>query len=173
MDKQLNNFINQAKDIKMTMEEKSLLRSVLVSLPTSLAVTVKSPYVTKAHFWTFGKALIAACLIIVLSGGSLSYAAEKSLPGELLHPIKTEFNEEVVSMLKIKPEEKLAWQEKRMERRVKEIEELRKRGKFNERAQIQIEKSFDKQIRKVEGLKVKSKIGPQVRADHARKNKRD
>src|SRR3989304_7250564 len=106
MDNKLQNLIDQAKDIKMTTGEKSLLRSALASLPVSV-VPVKSPYAIKSHFSTFGKALVAACLIVVLGGGSLTYAAEKSLPGEFLYPIKTNFNEEVIAITKINPEDKI------------------------------------------------------------------
>src|SRR3972149_7346690 len=170
MDNKLHNFIDKAKDIKLTAGEKSLLRLKLSALPMpSPQVIIKSPYLTRSHFWTLGKALVAACLIVVLSGGSLSYAAEQSLPGEFLYPIKTEFNEEKVATLKRNPQDKIAWQEKRLERRLKEIDELKKRNKLDDRAKIQIEKNFDRQIKKVEGLKVKAKTGPQSRAGNVRK----
>ena len=157
--KELQNFIDQAKSIKMTAEEKSLLRSKLSSLPIPSPLQIaRSPYLAKSHFWTLGKALVAACLIVVLGGGSLSYAAESSLPGQLLYPVKTKFNEEIAAMVKFKPEDKLAWQEKMVERRLKEIEALTERNKLNDRAKIQIEKNLEKHLNKIRKLKKGSNI---------------
>src|SRR3990172_13174837 len=159
MDKELQNFIDKAKNMKMPEKDKLFLRSKLSTLPMpSPLAPVRSPCLSPSHFWTLGKALVAACLIIVLGGGSLSYAAEKSLPGEFLYPVKTEFNEEVISAIKFTPEAKVAWQEKRVGRRLKEIETLTQKHKLNDQARIQIENNLEKHQKKAEKLKRESKI---------------
>jgi hypothetical protein len=154
MDKELQNFIDQAKHITMTSKEKSFMYSKLSALPIPLMTkTIKSPYLTRSHFWTLGKAVIAACLIIVLGGGSLSYAAEGSLPGDLLYPIKTNVNEEIVAAVQFKQADKIAWQEKRVERRLKEIETLEQKHRLNDQLKNQIEKNLVKHRKNIEGLK--------------------
>ena len=156
MDKELQNFIIGAKNIRMTPEERSLLYSKLSSLPIpSPAKIIKSPYLAKSHFWTLGKALIAACLIAVLGGGGLSYAAENSLPGDLLYPVKTNINEEIVSAIQFKQEAKIAWQEKMVERRLKELEDLKQKGKLNDKTKIQFEKHLERNLSNVSELKNK------------------
>ena len=159
MDKELQNFINQAKGIKMTQNERLTLRAKLSSLPIPSPLTpTQSPYLSHSHFWTLGKVLVAACLIVVLSGGSLSYAAEKSLPGDLLYPVKTEFNEELVSAFQLTPKAKIAWQEKRVGRRLKEIETLTQRHQLSDQARVQIENNLEKHQKKAWELKEESKI---------------
>ena len=163
MDKELENFIKQARDIKMTPHEKALLGSKLASLPIPSPVPiVRSPYLTKSHFWTLGKALVAACLIVIIGGGSLSYAAESALPGDLLYPIKTNINEEVISATKFKPADKVAWQEKRVERRLKELEALTRKHDLNDRAKNQIEKNLEKHRKNIEKIKRESNLNDQL-----------
>jgi hypothetical protein len=154
MDKELQNFIDKAKNIKMSGQEKALLRAKLSSLPIPSPVSItKSPYFSRSHFWTLGKAAVAACLIVALGGGSLSYAAENTLPGDLLYPMKVSFNEEVVGAMKLTPEAKIAWQEKRVERRLSEIEALKGRNRLDENKKNQIEKNLNKHEKDIERIK--------------------
>jgi hypothetical protein len=154
MDKELKNFIDNAKNIKMSGQERVMIRAKMASLPIPSPFPVtKSPYFSGSHFWTLGKALVAACLIVVLGGGSLSYAAENTLPGDLLYPMKVSFNEEVIGAMKFTPEAKIVWQGKRVERRLSEIEALKGKNRLDENRKNQIETNLNKHERDIERIK--------------------
>ena len=53
-------------------------------------------------------------LVLVGAGGGVSLAAEGSLPGDVLYPVKVSVNEEVRSALTFSLESKTAWEAKRV-----------------------------------------------------------
>lgn len=61
-------------------------------------------------------------------------AAERSVPGDVLYPVKVSFNEEVREQLAFSGHEKIAWETERVERRIAEARLLAKEGKLTEEA---------------------------------------
>ena len=139
--------LNKAKDIKMTADEKLAIKQSLNTLVKTtcgeLVESIPSPFGLKPHlgqqirspyissFSFFAKGLVLAALILVIGGGSLSFAAEGSLPGDWLYPIKINVNEKAKKLTLKTSEAKIAWQEKRIERRLEELDKLVTDNKIN------------------------------------------
>ncbi len=79
------------------------------------------------HKYMLAGLLIAAILAM---GGGTAVAAENALPGDLLYPLKLRVNEEVREVLSVKPEAKVAWETRRAERRLEEVEKLVEQGRL-------------------------------------------
>jgi hypothetical protein len=82
--------------------------------------------------------LAASLGILAVFSSGVSYAAESSLPGDTLYPIKVEVNEEVQEFFRFTPEAKAEWDLERMARRMAEAEELSTQGKLSEKAKIEL-----------------------------------
>src|SRR5262245_9671331 len=65
-------------------------------------------------------------------------AAERSVPGDVLYPVKLRVNEEVYSQLTLSPYERVQWETRRVERRIAEARLLAKEGKLTEEVEAQI-----------------------------------
>ncbi|MDD4628727.1 MAG: DUF5667 domain-containing protein [Candidatus Peribacteraceae bacterium] len=71
-------------------------------------------------------------LSTLLLGGSLAYAAEGSLPGDFLYPIKVHVTEPIVSQLSVTPQKRTQWDLRVIERRLTEAEALDRRAPSKE-----------------------------------------
>ncbi|MDO8495117.1 MAG: DUF5667 domain-containing protein [bacterium] len=80
---------------------------------------------------------------MLLVGGGISAAAENSLPGDPLFPVKVSVNEQIRSALAISNESQAKLDSKLAQRRLEEAEELASEGKLEGEAQGQIEASFE------------------------------
>ncbi len=63
-------------------------------------------------------------------------AAERTVPGDILYPVKVRFNEEVRSTLTLSTYEKVEWETKRLERRLAEARLLADAGKLTNEVQV-------------------------------------
>lgn len=68
-------------------------------------------------------ALLSLALVLSLGVGT-SYAAENTLPGDILYPVKININEQVQGALAATPQAKADWNAKRVSRRLEEVEAL-------------------------------------------------
>ncbi len=64
--------------------------------------------------------------------------AEKSVPGDMLYPVKTNITEEVRASLTLSPYAKVEWETQRLERRVAEARLLAKEGKLTAETEAQV-----------------------------------
>lgn len=126
------------KEIQMDEIEKTEIRDTLVRFMASHPLPQKrssawfvraqhkilSPYGNNLSR-TMSRFGVGALLLVIICGGSLTYASASALPGDLLYPIKINIKENIEASLQTEPEEKLAWQEKRVERRLNEIKDLK------------------------------------------------
>jgi hypothetical protein len=130
------------KDIVLGKEEKGAMRDVLCAYVKGHPVEreqwpVISPLrVHKSPLWmvrltprSFGA--FALMLSLLLGTGSVSYAAEDALPGDILYSVKVRVNEEVQGVLAVSDEEKVSWAKERAERRVSEASELASQGRLD------------------------------------------
>ncbi len=94
--------------------------------------------------------ILASLVIMVLLGGGVSFAAENSLPGNTLYPVKVKFNEEVRGVLSFGEESKTEWEARRVERRLEEAAELAASGALSSDVSAKIEENFEEHARRVE-----------------------
>jgi hypothetical protein len=84
--------------------------------------------------------MMAAILIGLLCiGGGTSYAAEGSLPGDLLYPVKVNVNENIESALAVSNAAEARLQAKLVEERLVEAEELAARGTLDATASAELQ----------------------------------
>src|SRR3989338_3696021 len=98
----LKKLAHDMKSVRLTEPEKASMRDDLLQFmkehpaPVRAQHNEKDPSETRANlfgsFFTFliprPMPVLAAFLIIAVSGGGISFAAEGSLPGDLLYPVK-------------------------------------------------------------------------------------
>ena len=138
--------------IRMRADERDFLRSQIVSfmeyhpLP---AKTLEKEHIQKhvhipytdifsyIHFTKFQLGSGMGVLLLVLLVGTPALA-EKTVPGDILYPMKIRVNEEVLSQLSFTPYKKVAWETRRVERRIAEARVLAKEGKLTDAVEAQI-----------------------------------
>lgn len=94
---------------------------------------------------TYMQPALAGFLIVLLVGGSTTYAAAEALPGDLLYPIKVSVNEPIVGALAISSEAKAKWNATLAARRLGEAGTLALEGRLTPEARAIIEDNFEKQ----------------------------
>jgi hypothetical protein len=144
----MNNFFEQfknaSKDIRLSEAEKARMRANIFEVAPQPAARVG--YFTVFDFSTLMtmRSAVALVLVFILAGSGSAYAAQGSLPGDLLYPIKISVNERVELALATTPKEKLHTEARLAERRVAEAQALDAQGRLDEATSIEIEKEFDK-----------------------------
>lgn len=125
----MNEFNSQFKNvqnIKLTESEKDLMRMNLRNIINS--TKIESPYEFPSMFMKPVFSVFAAIVLVVIGGTGVSFSAANALPGDFLYGIKVHVNEEVAGVLISSPEQKLIWQEERVQKRILEIHTLAKAG---------------------------------------------
>lgn len=89
-------------------------------------------------------------IIAVVAAGGVGVAAENSLPGDALHTIKVNVNEELRGALTFSAEGKANWEARRAERRLEEFEELSAKGRITADAAAQIKQNFEEHADRVQ-----------------------
>ncbi len=107
--------------------------------------------------------IFAGITILALIGGSTSFAAEGTLPGDFLYPVKVGFNEEVRAIAAFTPEAKADWDVRRAERRLEEAEKLTARGAVSENTNAKIAARFDESAERAEAGIAELEAGGDVR----------
>lgn len=145
-----------ADSIRMRSSEKRELRGRIVAymeyhpLPEevrkkSTKHAVKTPYmnaIPSESFFAFrlgtrqfqSMAVLGALLFVV----GVPTLAERSLPGDILYPMKVMVNEEVRSTLAFSPYAKVEWEAARLERRLSEARLLAQEGRLTEDAERKV-----------------------------------
>lgn len=140
----------------MTRAERSRIRVHLAQLihtekemPVSKEIFSrglrKSPFYR--HFAPFGMRAIAAFVIVLLVASTgVSFAAENTLPGDLLFGVKVNVNEELKSALISNSTAKMKYEKERVVRRVVETETLMKKKALTPARKKDAEAAIKKQI---------------------------
>lgn len=80
----------------------------------------------------------AAAMSFMLALLVVPFAAEQTVPGDILYPVKVQFNEEVRSTLAFSSYEKVEWETKRLERRLAEARLLASEGKLTDEVEAEV-----------------------------------
>lgn len=157
------NIINRLKALKndpemtLSTSERSSMRSRLAECMdtpvTSGGVSrhvqggVPSPY-GLAFLRPLPVGLMGLAAIFLLSGG-VAAAAEGSLPGDFLYPVKIHVTEAVVAYMAPSDEERALWEVARTERRIQEANMILARGETQPEVLAVVEKKIDVQLGRV------------------------
>ncbi|MEM9337043.1 MAG: hypothetical protein AAGA35_04275 [Patescibacteria group bacterium] len=141
----------KSETIRLRASERADLRERLVSymeyhpLPESMKQqkqAVAPQLVTEAYRTisltasVYFRGAVGAIVLFVVVGVPL--IAERSLPGDVLYPIKVQFNEEVRSTLTLSPYQKVEWETERLGRRIAEARLLASEGKLTEEFEAEV-----------------------------------
>ena len=92
---------------------------------------------------------VTAVLIVMVSGGTVA-AAETSLPGDILYPVKVHVTEEVRVALAPTPKARAAIAVERAERRLEEAATLALSGKLTDEVRAEIDANFERHVEDAE-----------------------
>lgn len=115
--------LKNLKNLHLTEAEKGILRA---SVARGIQIARSTPRVSIFHrSLQHGLRIgLSTFLFIVFVGGSVSVVADNSLPGDPLYSFKINVNEEVKGAFLKTPEDKLSWQQARIDNRLNEIKTL-------------------------------------------------
>ncbi|MES2623576.1 MAG: DUF5667 domain-containing protein [Patescibacteria group bacterium] len=143
--------IRDVQNISLTSEEKGSMLSHLTAYAAEHPVQSISLWKTiyiRLRMYKSAYALAFAAVLVII-GGNISYAAEQALPGDLLYPVKIHVNEAVQDAINVTPKASVAWEEKKIERRLDEAKALVQKGKFDFQKKAQVEKEVEKNVRHI------------------------
>ncbi len=122
----MDNLKHEANNIRLTPAEKRQMRAAIFGVP-SLHQPKHSPY----FFFSYQfKMVMAGLLLVVFVGAGTAQAAQGSLPGDILYPIKVSINEKVEVALASSPAAKAVVEAGLATRRVEEAETLSSQGRL-------------------------------------------
>lgn len=124
-----------AHRVALRPEEKNDARAALVAFMDAHPLPTQETPVPAPRWSLFPLPLnlrpipVLLVLILSLSGsGALAYAAEDTLPGDLLYPVKVRVTEPIVAALTFSPRAKVEVQTRFATRRLEEVERLAQKG---------------------------------------------
>ncbi len=115
--------LKNLKKISLNEEERNLMRA------HAARIVMATPVLVTESFFKRGvqhglRIALSSMLFVVFIAGSVSAVANNALPGDPLYSFKVNVNEEVKGLFLKTPEEKVVWQQNRIENRVNEIQTL-------------------------------------------------
>jgi hypothetical protein len=133
-------FKKKADTIRLSASEKDMLFErlsayvayhpvVSASVPAKSTKTLfREPFIEWAMPRRLYRQLVLGCFAFILIG--VPFLAERSVPGDMLYSMKVRVNEEVRASFTSSGYEKVAWETKRLERRIAEARLLAKEGRL-------------------------------------------
>lgn len=143
----MEEIFKNLKKVTLSPEEKASIRRQLITEigPSQMSVW---QWLTNARPWRLA---FASLLIAVGTGSLISLAAEGSLPGSVLYPIKTKINEPVARLFQINsPSTKINFETRLVEKRLIEAETLSSKQELNHPLKDKVKKEVVKQATKAE-----------------------
>lgn len=154
-------LLRETKKISFTTNEKTSIRNTL-----SLFIQ-KNPvrnglenrhrfqihqrsFLTLLNWFEPKTAMPIILVITLLVGATTSYAADESLPGDLLYPLKLHVNEGVRGALTLSAEGRAEWEARILERRLEEAEKLALKGEFNTETRENLESRLEDRVTKIQ-----------------------
>lgn len=102
---------------------------------------------------------LALLLLILVGGGATGVVAEKSLPGDVLYPVKIHINENLESAIALTAKSDAEVSVRQAARRLAEAEQLKEKGKLSSEQSIELKDAFNAEVKLVKEnvAKVRSK----------------
>lgn len=159
----MNNFFENlnkvSKSLSLDKDRKGDIRNELIRYMNSNPIVEKKSQASSSHvfvsfvsFFKIRKTVmvpVMICAILVLGAGT-SYAAEGSMPGEILYSVKVHVNEEVKAALIFDDDDKVAFEINRAETRLAEADDLAASGKLSAEAKTQVEANLNSNKKRIQ-----------------------
>ncbi|MDD2657805.1 MAG: DUF5667 domain-containing protein [Candidatus Pacebacteria bacterium] len=139
----LKKGIRALRRIRLSSLEKEAVLARLMEHVEKHPASVVSPWKIYVSHFRFHYA-VASLLVMVLAGGSVTFAAEGALPGDVLYPVKLNITEPLQGALISGDLPKARFEAKKTLRRLEEAETLAAQGRLNQAAVETVETNFEK-----------------------------
>jgi hypothetical protein len=111
---------------------------------------VRAPAYSRLGFVaTFAKTMPIVLIVSLLVGGSVSLAAQSSLPGDFLYPVKVGVNEKARGLAALSTESQIRWEAALAGRRLDEATELAAKGELDAQAAARVEANFEDHVDRI------------------------
>ncbi|MDP3956867.1 MAG: DUF5667 domain-containing protein [bacterium] len=150
----MNNFEEQLKNVaRHTMLNPERKKEIRANLLRFIEVSE----IVRAHdagrqisqsknsvlsFLTKPMSILLTLALLLGVGGGTSFAAEQALPGDILYPIKVDFNEKVAAAFSVNAEARAQLEAKFAERRLEEASKLASEDRLSANAQTELSARF-------------------------------
>lgn len=160
----LKGIFQKTHDVRLSAEERTQQRDVLLShiqsgeriedtpgrIPQQRSFVVYAVNMVTALYKKPMTTLALTLVIAIAAGSGTTLAAENSLPGDTLYPVKVNVTENVRSVLAFSNEAEAELAVELAERRIQEAEQLTAEGTLSSEAKTMLELNFDLHNRKLE-----------------------
>lgn len=158
MDQKIKELFKSSKKIKLDIGEKNRIRDHLLIYLRNHPTQNLKPKIFSAWFLNPLPKLAGTFAVFLTLTGVTAMAAENSLPGEFLHPVKVGINENIRSFLTRSAADKADWEIERANRRLVEIEKLADSGKLETKSVKEAKERFEAHLQKASDVIVKTEI---------------
>ncbi len=150
MDKNLKQLFQDAREMRLSGDEKSLLQATLLNHVRKNKSQRQHVYRSNIQPFKLYKPMPIIIAILLALGGGTSFAAQNALPGDALYPIKIHVTEQVQGLATLSDESKANWEAMLANRRLQEAEELAAKSKLNAEARADLEANFETHANKAQ-----------------------
>jgi hypothetical protein len=133
-------------------ERRTMLARIMGDTPASMPHMSSWTTVVWRTFLvrqSWSSTFVVAALILLLAGGGVAFAAEATLPGDRLYPVKVEVTEPLRDSLALSSSGKAYLEELKIERRLKEAAKLAAEGRLTDALNDQIQNRIETSAVKV------------------------
>ncbi len=138
------------RGVELTPAEREAMRLQLRAFMAKHPVLEPSSFSSFVHNFFLRAPAFATAFVGVFAVGGIAFAAESSVPGDTLYPIKIHVNEAVMAQLQAESDTDPLWQTKLLERRSAEVRRLAARKDVSENQWFAMERVFEKNVEHVE-----------------------
>lgn len=151
MDNPLNNVKQAAQNIRLSHDEKAIMRAkIFETIDAAKYAPAPSSYVLFS--FSLRSVVALSLVLVVLVGSGTAYAAQGALPGGALYPVKIYVNEAVAEVLAVSDEAKLSLHTSLAQERLEEAETLAAEGRLDATVTAQIETNFEGHVAEADKL---------------------
>ena len=154
MNDKLEKYIESARRVVLTPEEKTHMHAALLSAMRTARLESQEPRIKLPGRFRWYHVVMhplpVTLSLLIAVGASASYAAEGTLPGDTLYPVKTSVNEKVLSWFTFSSQAQLTYEQDIAERRLEEAEQLAFQGRLDGKARAEIAERFSERASRVE-----------------------
>jgi hypothetical protein len=176
MKKNFKEIIKSAKTFSLTKDEKDLVMEKITAFIKENPREIGSPYYHHNIWSSVGSPLspilstlnkkvsmpIVIAMIILALGGGTSFAANSSLPGDFLYPVKINVNEKLASFVSFGDNADVQVETEQANTRVEETKKLDAKGTLSAKDKTELETNFEEHTTKakkiVEDMKAKGEV---------------
>ncbi len=147
------------RSLGMTGEEKNtMLTRIMGEEPRPLIHVSSWTTLVWRNFMvqqSWSTTVVASALILMLLGGSVAFAAETTLPGDTLYPLKIEVTEPIRDSIAFTASAKAYMEQLKIERRLHEAARLAAEGRLTEKLNEEIQDKIKQSAKKLVQLVAK------------------